>query len=148
MNIGVPRGDQRNTGITSGQRTQNADVTGPGDVDEVSPELLQMPGNSTSVAEEQKVESQVCFERNSGPARLQLKRLLVGLCQKAVFGPGTYDQERQVPALRECFELPARVRDTVYFVIGIGEEGDARRREDIRKLPSMRTGTDGVFRSR
>jgi len=95
-------------------------------VEEIGAEGAEMGFDEVGVTPEEGVEGEIFFHADGGDGAGKLKGAEVsGLLEGGGAGAGADAEEREILALGVGDEVAAGVGDTVDFVEGIGEVGDA-----------------------
>ena len=126
MDVGVPARRERDAELVREVGTEDAELAGAGDVDDVGAEGADRVRDEAGVAEEQRVEAEVFFEVNGQRRAAQLEGLHRPFGRHQARGLAGTDAEHgdAVPA-RVGGEVAAGVCDAVDLVEAVGKVGDS-----------------------
>ena len=129
VDVGVPGGGEGDAELVGEPGSEEAELAGAGDVDDVGAEAEEFALDTGEVTEEEGVEGEIFLDADGGEAAGEFEGLeLAGLLEAGFAFAGADAEEGQVVTLRVGGEVSTGVCDAVDLVEGVGEVGYARRR--------------------
>ena len=124
----MPGGGEGDFELAGEPCSEEAELAGAGDVDDVGTEAGELALDADDVADEERVEGEIFFNADRGEAAGELERLgVAGLIGWRGGWAGADAEEGELMALGVGGEVAAGVSYSVDFVEGVGEVGYARR---------------------
>ena len=130
VDVGVPGGGERDPVAPGEPGAKDAELGGAGDVEEVGAEGAEGAIDGAGVADEERIEVEVFFERDGGAGAGELEGVEV-VGGGGGRGAGADAEEGKAAAPGEGGEVAGGVGDAVDLVEGVGEEGDAGRAHGV-----------------
>jgi hypothetical protein len=121
MQVGVPGGRQRNLEPVRDKTSQNADVAGAGDVNNVRFKGADLAFDFVIVAQKVEIEVVLFVEPERYLASRQFNAQHASLRFRPELGSTQNGKERQPMAASKSLKVPAGVGHAVHLVISIGE---------------------------
>ncbi len=128
VDVGVPGCGEWDPELPAEVGSQDAEVAGAGDVDEVGPEAAEVFGDEGGVAGEERIELEIFFDADGASPAGEFEGLDGSGCLERLRSiAGADAEEWELFLSGVAHEVSAGVGDAVDFVKRVGEEGDAWR---------------------